>query len=160
MLVAPNRYKKTRMEFKANVSDINLECTNVEKIASGAGNASNQIGTVNQYSCGFYNHVSRCIPWAVLAAVPAPGVGVEFLDHGLIFVWVGQVCPCAGAGHGGAEEHVDDEHEEEEDPEHDAEVEQPGRVGTSADAVSAEGVHIYESKKKIVGIKYIIDLTN
>ena len=38
----------------------------------------------------------------------------------------------AGAGHGGAEEDVDDEHDEEEDAEGDAEVEQPDRGDPAA----------------------------
>ena len=75
--------------------------------------------------------------------MPAPGVGIELLDHGLILVvGVGEICPGTGAGHRRAEEDIDDEHEQEEDTEHDAEVEQPGGMRPSARAIGAEGVHV------------------
>ena len=74
--------------------------------------------------------------------MPAPGVRVELLDHGLILVRIGEIRPCARAGHGRTEEHVDDEHEEEEDPEHDAKVEEPRGMGSSALTVRAQCVHI------------------
>ena len=48
-----------------------------------------------------------------------------------------------GAGHGGAEEDVDDEHEEEEDAEHDAEVLQPrGPHAACREAVGASRVRV------------------
>ena len=76
--------------------------------------------------------------------MPRPGVGIEFLDHGLLLVRAGDdVGPCAGAGHGGAEEDVDDEHEEEEDAEDDAEVEQPrGTHAARRQAVAARRVGV------------------
>ena len=62
--------------------------------------------------------------------MPRPGVGVELLDHGLLLVPRAgdDVGPGAGAGHGGAEEDVDAEHQQEEDPEHHAEPQQPARA--------------------------------
>ena len=67
----------------------------------------------------------KIVPGSVLASVPASCVRIELLDHGLVLVGVREICPCAGAGHRGAEEHVDNQHEEEEDPEHDAQIQEP-----------------------------------
>ncbi len=53
----------------------------------------------------------------------------------------------AGAAHGWAEEEVDDQHDEEEDPEGDAEVEQPHGVHA---AVLAQGLHLHCRYGKIV----------
>ena len=79
------------------------------------------------------------LPWPVLRPVPGPCVRVELFDDGRLLL--DRVGPCAGAGHGGAEEDVDDEHDEEEDAERDAEVEHPR--GTWS-AVAANAFHVWK----------------
>ena len=73
--------------------------------------------------------------------MPGPGVGVKLLDDGRLLL--DRVGPRAGAGHSRAEEHVDDEHHEEEDPEGHAQVEHPGGTRT---AVGAQIFHVCEVK--------------
>lgn len=84
------------------------------------------------------------LPGAVLRSVPRPRVGVKLLDHGLLFIPPGRdVGPGAGARHGRAEEDVDDEHQEEEDAEHDAEVQQPrGAHAAGGQAVGASRIWV------------------
>ena len=77
--------------------------------------------------------------------MPRPGVGIEFLDHGLLLVRAGDdVGPCAGAGHGGAEEDVDAEHDEEKNTEHHAQPEKPAGA-----QLAVAGVCCNQTKHKL-----------
>ena len=77
--------------------------------------------------------------------MPRSGVGIELLDDGRLLV--GGVAVDgglgAGAGHGRAQQDVDDEHHQKEDAEGHAEVHHPRRV---ARAVGADGVHVWKIK--------------
>ena len=65
------------------------------------------------------------IPRSVLRSVPGT-IGIILLDDaGLL---LDDFCLGTRAGHGRAQEHVDDEHDEEQDAESDAQVEQPQRL--------------------------------
>jgi hypothetical protein len=59
--------------------------------------------------------------------VPGAVRVILFYDAGLLFDDFGLG---TRAGHGRAEEHVDDEHNQEEDAESDAQIEQPKRLNT------------------------------
>ena len=69
--------------------------------------------------------------------MPGPGVGVELLDDGRLLL--DRVSPGARTRHGRAEEHVDDEHHQEEDAEGHAQVEHPGGTRT---AIAAQIFHV------------------
>ena len=71
--------------------------------------------------------------------MPRPRVGIELLNHGLLLVVA--LRPRAGTRHGGAEEDVYDEHQEKENPEDDAEVEEPRRVHGGGGGGQAVVVH-------------------
>ena len=71
--------------------------------------------------------------------MPRPGVRVELLNALLVLALPSSL-PGARARHGRAQEHVDHQHEQEEHPEDDAEVEQPGRAGSEGTS-AAGGAH-------------------
>lgn len=76
-------------------------------------------------SCGDVarlGHPVQRVPGSVLGSVPG-AVRIVFFDDGRLFL--DDLRLGTGAGHGGAKEDVDDEHNEEEDPKGDAEVQQP-----------------------------------
>jgi len=61
--------------------------------------------------------------------VPGSGVRIELFNNGRFLL--DDVRPGAGAGHGGAEKDVDDQHDEEEDAERHAEVQHPRGTRTT-----------------------------
>ena len=65
-----------------------------------------------------------------MGALPGAGIWVKVLQVARLLLLLGVLA--AGAGHGGAEEDVDDEHDEEEDAEGDTEVEEPDRGDPAA----------------------------
>ena len=65
------------------------------------------------------------LPWSVLRSVPWAVRVILLDDAGFL---LDDFCFGTGAGHGRTEEHVDDEHNQEEDAESDAQIEQPQRL--------------------------------
>lgn len=74
--------------------------------------------------------------------MPRPRVGVKLFDDGRFLVDGVHGAFGTGAGHGCAQEHVDDEHHQEQDPERDAQVGHPGWAGA---AVGADRLHVCDS---------------
>ena len=65
-----------------------------------------------------------------MRSLPGTSIWVEVLQVARLLLLLGVLA--AGAGHGRAEEDVDDEHDKEEDAKGDAEVEQPDRRDPTA----------------------------
>ena len=61
------------------------------------------------------------LPWAILGSLPRPGIRIKVLQVGDILL----LALGAGTRHGGAEEQVDDQHDNKEDTKGDAEIEKP-----------------------------------
>ena len=72
------------------------------------------------------NEISACFfsPGSVLWSLPWSGVWIEFFDDWRLLFH--SVCSGAWTGHCWAEENVDDQHDKEQNPESDAQIEQPG----------------------------------
>lgn len=65
-----------------------------------------------------------------MRSLPGTSIWVEVLQVARLLLLLGVFA--AGAGHGRAEEDVDDEHDKEEDAKGDAEVEEPDRRDPTA----------------------------
>ena len=67
------------------------------------------------------NNIETLLPWPILGSLPRPGIRIKVLQVGDVLL----LALGAGTRHGGAEEQVDDQHDNKEDTEGDAEIEKP-----------------------------------
>ena len=82
-------------------------------------------------------------PGSVLWSLPWSGVWIKFFNDWRLFFH--SVCSCAWTGHCWAEKNVDDQHDKEQNPESDAQIEQPGWAHPNT--VRANWLGIWKDKK-------------